>query len=159
MNKLKLWQNSKTQTVTKVLSICDKTWIKTNLNLWDEKKIKRGLLKEHFDTLTTNAMFSGQLLQFSWCLVWYHNLKIPFNPISFFFQWVGGIITLFRSKQHLFKWSPPNKFNKLFQNIHNKDKNERYYDSYWKSLTVVSFYITIEKIPHTGDKASLDRCG
>ena len=27
----------------------------------------------------------------------------------------------------------------------NKDKNEREYDSDWKSLIVVSFYITIEK--------------
>ena len=31
-------------------------------------------------------------------LVWYHNLKIPFNPESYFCQWVWSIIPLFRSK-------------------------------------------------------------
>ena len=33
----------------------------------------------------------------------------------------------------------------MFPDILNKDKNERDYDSDFKSLIVVSFYITIEK--------------
>ena len=77
LTKLKLLQNSncdktqtltksnnskcdQTQIVTKCFSNCDKNWIMININLWKEKLISNGLFKEHFDTLTTNAMFSGQ---------------------------------------------------------------------------------------------------
>ena len=67
-------------------------------------------------------------------LVWYHNLKMPYNPESYFCQEVWGIMPLFSSKQYLIKSSLHNKWNKMFQNIPNKDKNERDYDSYWKKV-------------------------
>ena len=65
--KLKLWQhsktqiliNSKTQIVTKLKnSNCDKT---KKPKLWQNSK------SSNSDTLTTNEMFLGQLLQFSQC--------------------------------------------------------------------------------------------
>ena len=48
VTKLKLWHNSKTQIVTKLYLNCYKTWIMTNLNLWEEKQISMGLLGRTF---------------------------------------------------------------------------------------------------------------
>ena len=85
--KLNLWPNSKTQILTKFLSNCDKTQIMTNLFLWEEKTNWKGLLN-----ILTHWQPMQCVLRFSQCLVWYHNLKILFNPESYFCQWVWGIV-------------------------------------------------------------------
>ena len=59
--ELKVWQNSKTQIVTKLKTLnCDKTWKRTNLNLWRNKVFKKSLLVRTFWHLETDEMFSGQ---------------------------------------------------------------------------------------------------
>ena len=57
--KFKLWQNSKTQIVTK-LSL----W---KISIYDKRYFKRALKYEHFDTFTTDEMFSGQLFLLLLC--------------------------------------------------------------------------------------------
>ena len=61
--KFKWWQNSKTQIMTKLKN--SKTQIVTKLEMWkistyEERNQNRAFWLEHFDTLTTDEMFSGQ---------------------------------------------------------------------------------------------------
>ena len=124
MTKLNNSKCDQTQIMTKLKnSKCDKTSLKLWQNLYYDKSqfIRRTTnLKGSFNknTLTPWQPMQcslGSVLQFLRCLVWYHDLKIPFNPESYFCQWVRGIIPLYMSKHPLSNVPPIINKTKSFQ--------------------------------------------
>ena len=88
VTKLKLWQNSKTQIVTNLKnSNCDKTWIMTNLNLWEEEeKTLRGSFSRNIFTPWQTIRYSlGSVFRFS---NWDQNqkFKLWWNSKQNFFE-------------------------------------------------------------------------